>query len=70
MTTLDFINQVLDWELADPTHIITTAGAFAALTPTPDPNSPIGKLYKLIEIFALNFLHAKDTGNNAKPPQQ
>lgn len=69
MTTLDFINQVLDWELADPTHIIATAGAFAALTPTPDPNSPLGKIYKIVEIFALNFLNAKDTGSNAEKKQ-
>ncbi len=68
MTTLQFITGLLDWLLADPSHIVTAAAALAAATPTPDPNTPWGKLYKVLDIFALNFLHAKDSGAVASQP--
>ena len=43
------------------TAVITVAGAFCAATPTPDYNTKWGKLYRLIEILALNFGKAKMT---------
>lgn len=67
MTTLQFVQSVLDWLLADPAHVIAAASTLAAMTPTPDPGTVRGKLYRVLEIFALNFLHAKDTGTPAKP---
>lgn len=71
MTTQDFISSVLDWLLADPTHFVTAASAIAALTPTPAPNGILGKLYQIIDILALNILHAKELGTpnsgNATP---
>lgn len=62
MTTEQFIQTILDWLLADPSHLVTAASALAALTPTPADDSLAGKLYKIIDILALNFLHAKETG--------
>ncbi len=68
MTTLQFITGLLDWLLADPSHIVTAAAALAAATPTPDPASVWGKLYRVLEIFALNVLHAKETGGADASP--
>jgi len=62
MTTLAFITGLLDWLLADPSHLVVAAGAIAAVTPTPSPNTTFGKVYKVLEILALNVLHAKETG--------
>jgi hypothetical protein len=62
MTTLQFLNGLLDWLLADPAHVVTAAAALAAVTPTPDPATWQGKAYKVIELFAINVLHAKDPG--------
>jgi hypothetical protein len=62
MTSLQFLQAVLDWLLADPSHIVTTSAALAALIPTPDPATPAGKLYRIIDILALNILHAKEIG--------
>lgn len=42
------------------TSIVTAASAIAALTPTPADDNLIGKAYKLIDLFALNFGKAKD----------
>lgn len=41
------------------TMIITIASVICAGTDTPDPNTKLGKLYKIIEILALNFGRAK-----------
>ncbi len=68
MTTIQFFTGLLDWLLADPSHIVTAASALAAITPTPDPATPWGKAYRLIDLFALNVLHAKDSGKPRSPP--
>jgi hypothetical protein len=47
------------WLLA-PTVIVTLASLVAALTPTPRDDKILGKLYKIIEVLALNLGHAKD----------
>jgi hypothetical protein len=62
MTTMQFINSIISWLQADPSHIIVLASALAALTPTPNPNTIAGRAYKVLDLFALNFLHAKSTG--------
>ena len=41
--------------------IVTVASAIAALTPTPKDDKWIGKLYKIIDVCALNIGKAKDT---------
>ena len=44
------------------TIIVTVSSIIAALTPTPKDDVWIGKLYKLIDLLALNIWKAK---NNA-----
>lgn len=41
------------------TVVVTGASAFCAATPTPEPTSFLGKIYKLIEFLALNIGKAK-----------
>lgn len=38
------------------------ASVFTAATPTPDPQSPLGRLYRIVELVALVAGRAKDTG--------
>ena len=45
------------------TTIVTVASIIAATTPTPKGDAWIGKLYKFIDLLALNILKAKDKGN-------
>jgi len=40
--------------------IVTVASAIAAITPTPKDDKWIGKLYKIIDVFALNIGKAKN----------
>lgn len=42
--------------------IISGASIIAAITPTPKDDVWIGKLYKLIDLCALNIGRAKDKG--------
>lgn len=62
MNTMQFVQMILNWLQADPTHVWVAFAALSALTPTPDPNTPLGKLYKIVDVLALNVLHAKETG--------
>ena len=43
--------------------IVTGASIIAAITPTPKDDKWIGKLYKLIDICALNVWKAKQRGD-------
>jgi len=45
------------------TLIVTIASLIAASTPTPKDDEWIGKVYKFIDILALNIGKAKDKGN-------
>lgn len=51
-----------NWEaiLAILSGIIATASAVAALTPTPKDDGWVKKLYKLLDLLALNVGKAKD----------
>ena len=42
------------------TGIVTVASAIAALTPTPKDDSIVGKLYKVVDLLAINIGKAKD----------
>ena len=44
------------------TIIVTVSSIIAAMTPTPKDDVWIAKLYKLIDLFALNVGKAKQTG--------
>lgn len=62
MNTLQFGMAVLDWLQADPSHVVAAASVVAALTPTPVPGTLYAKIYKIVDLFAVNVLKAKDTG--------
>ena len=45
------------------TLIVTIASLIAASTPTPKDDVWMGKLYKFVDMLALNIGKAKDKGN-------
>lgn len=65
MNTMQFLTAILNWLQADPVHASAAAMLVVSLTPTPNPATPWGKVYKIIELIGLNFGHAKETGLNA-----
>jgi len=67
MNSVQFVTAVADWLLADPAHIVLAASIVAALTPTPPADSLGGKLYRIVDLLALNVLKAKETGLSAAP---
>jgi hypothetical protein len=46
------------------TLIVTISSIVAAITPTPKDDVWIGKLYKLIDLFAFNIGKAKNRAGN------
>ena len=64
---LTLMTQVADaapsW-LSALSGIVTAASAVTALTPTPRDDSVVGKIYRVIELLALNIGHAKDAPPN------
>lgn len=44
--------------------LVTAASAITAVTPTPRDDRIVGKLYKALEIMALNIGRAKDAPPN------
>ena len=44
------------------TGIIAIASIFIAGTPTPNPDSALGKIYKVVELLSLTVGKAKETG--------
>jgi len=62
MNSVQFIESIADWLLADPAHLVVAASIIAALTPTPNPDTLAGKLYRVVDLIALNVLRAKQTG--------
>lgn len=57
---MEYIRQ--NWEsiAAIISGIIATASAIAAMTPTPKDDGIIKKVYKLVDLLALNVGKAKD----------
>tara|TARA_R100001369_G_scaffold16384_1_gene31396 strand:+ start:76 stop:240 length:165 start_codon:yes stop_codon:yes gene_type:complete len=53
---MDTIINLVTWA----TTIVTVASLIAASTPTPKDDEWIGKLYKFIDLLALNIGKAKD----------
>lgn len=62
MTTMQFLNAVLTWLQGDPTHVMAAAALLNSVIPTPNPATPVGKAYKVLEMLALCFLRAKESG--------
>ena len=46
------------------TTAVTFASVIASLTPTPKDDTVVGKLYKDVDLLALNIGKAKDKGDN------
>ena len=44
------------------TLVIAAASAIAAITPTPKDDALFARLYKIVDLFALNIGKAKDKG--------
>lgn len=57
---MTWIIENWDAVLATVTAVIAAASAVAALTPTPKDDAIIAKLYKVIDVLALNVGKAKD----------
>tara|TARA_R100001163_G_C4909260_1_gene94313 strand:- start:278 stop:466 length:189 start_codon:yes stop_codon:yes gene_type:complete len=59
----DTINWILSHKgelIGILTGIVTVASAIAALTPTPKDDSIVGKLYKIVDMLAINVGKAKE----------
>ena len=56
---LDFISTVIQIIQIIP-WLVAGASLIAALTPTPSDDKIIGKLYKVLDWFALNIGKAKE----------
>ena len=61
------MTDVINWILGHKgeligilTGIVTVASAIAALTPTPKDDSIVGKLYKIVDMLAINVGKAKE----------
>ena len=59
---MDLLTLIPEGWLAIVTAIIALASAVAAVTPTPEEGSILGKVYKVIDWLALNVGKAKDKG--------
>jgi hypothetical protein len=60
MNTLTMILTEIPHWLSLLTGIVTAASAVAAATPTPKDDNVLGKIYRVIDVLALNIGHAKD----------
>lgn len=58
-----FVDALPAW-LSSVTGVIAAASAVAALTPTPRDDKIIGKLYKIVDLLALNIGFAKREAKN------
>ena len=52
------------------TAVVTAASAIAAVTPTPKDDIRVGKLYKLIDLLAMNIGKAKEQASNSNVLQK
>jgi hypothetical protein len=62
--------ELIDWIVDNKevlagivTAVVTFASLIASLTPTPKDDTAVGKLYKLVDLLALNVGRAKETGD-------
>jgi hypothetical protein len=68
MSTLQAIMTVYAWLMSDWTHPIVAMSVVAMVTPTPAPGTWLSKAYKIVDVLALNIMHAKSTGVPALLP--
>lgn len=62
ITIIDTAVQVAPEVITVATGVVTAASIITAGTKTPDPSTFWGKCYKVIELFALVFGKAKQSG--------
>ena len=60
MEALSWISANIETVIAIVTAVVTLASLIASITPTPKDNAVITKLYKVIDLLALNIGHAKE----------
>lgn len=67
------MGDMINWVLAHKgeligilTSVVAVASAIAALTPTPKDDTIVGKVYKVLDMLALNVGKAKDKGEGVK----
>lgn len=56
-------SQIYEW-VQIASMVCAIASAIAALTPTPKDDVIIGKIYKVVDLLALNIGKAKDNGRD------
>ena len=60
---LEFLQWVIGWIQVIP-WLVMGASIIAALTPTPADDKLVGKLYKILDWFAINVGKAKQNAKN------
>ena len=61
---LSFLQWVIGWIQVIP-WLVMACSIIAALTPTPADDKIVGKLYKIIDWFAINVGKAKENAKNS-----
>ena len=61
---LEFLQWVIGWIQVVP-WLVMGASIIAALTPTPAYDVFVGKLYKILDWFAINVGKAKEQAKNS-----
>ena len=61
---LEFLQWVIGWIQVVPWFVMG-ASIIAALTPTPADDVFVGKLYKILDWFAINVGKAKEQAKNS-----
>lgn len=60
MEALSWISANIETVIAIVTAVVTLASLIASITPTPKDNAVIAKVYRLVDLLALNIGHAKE----------
>ena len=58
------LTVVIERAVTFATALVTVASVVAAMTPTPRDDTFVGKLYKVVELLAVNVGRAKETPPN------
>ena len=59
---IEYIQTNSETLIAIITGVVTIASLVASLTPTPKDDTIVGKIYKFVDLLALNIGKAKDKG--------
>ena len=60
MEAIKWISANIETVIAIVTAVVTLASLIASITPTPKDNDVIAKVYKVVDLLALNIGHAKE----------